>query len=98
MTTEYKIMETPENSAEVGIAVHPLVRLLAWIEKDPDRRRLERIGEQVWLRDGLIASCVYAPGFEEIIAPTHSDGEPLFEANDQAEASPLQETKTNIGK
>jgi len=32
MTTESKTMETPENSAEVGIAVHALVRLRGQVE------------------------------------------------------------------
>ena len=78
MTAEPKTMKTPTDSAEVSIAVHPLVRLLAYCEKHP-KRNLERIGQEVWLNTESGMSCVYAPGFdEEIIAPTHSDGEPLF--------------------
>lgn len=78
MTTEAMNMKSPENSAEVGIAVHPLVRLLAYCEKHP-KRKLERIGQEVWLNTESGTSCVYAPSFDgEIIAPTHSGGEPLF--------------------
>ena len=78
MTTESMTTKSPENSAEVGIAVHPLVRLLAYCEKHP-KRKLERIGEEVWLNTEAGTSCVYSPAWRgEIIAPTHSDGEPLF--------------------
>jgi len=78
MTTEPMTTKLPENSAEVGIAVHPLVRLLAYCEKHP-KRKLERIGQEVWLNTESGTSCVYAPSFDdEIIAPTHSDGLSLF--------------------
>ena len=36
MTTKPMTMKSPENSAEVGIAVHPLVRLLMDYDNCPD--------------------------------------------------------------
>ena len=54
-----------------------LVHLVRYVERKPDKRRLETQGNQVWLKSEYGYSAVWAPGFERIIAPTHDGGEEL---------------------
>lgn len=60
-------------------AVHPLARLVAYIARNPEKRKLVLHGQEVWLDSEYGSSCVNAPVFNgEIIAPTYDGGEPLF--------------------
>lgn len=58
--------------------IHPLIRLLKYIQNNPTKRSLELQSGVVWLKSEYGVSAVYGPNFDEIIAPTHDNNKPLF--------------------
>lgn len=58
--------------------VDPFIRIAKYIHNNPSKRTLEVDGKNVWLKTEYGYSCIYAPHFDKIIAPTHDNLEPLF--------------------